>query len=189
MKMPLVEQSMSENEDSSEMGMMGRHTTGEDRVRMVARQLAKPQTANWIASEAEWSHGPTKRVLERLVDDGVLRRDESGTHTTYSPDYRRQAMQEAMRLRDSSHSVEELTDRLADFKAQIRDWKDKFTVESPNHLRATLAEDDLTPEEEARRREIAREWEPLQRRIQVLGFAIREWDFLAPETQHAEASN
>ncbi|RDZ52680.1 hypothetical protein DEQ92_12175 [Haloferax sp. Atlit-6N] len=180
---------MSEDEENSERGIMERHTTGEDRVRMVARQLSKPQTANWIASEAEWSHGPTKRVLERLVEDGVLRRDESGTHTTYHPDYRRQAMQEAMRLRDSSHSVKELTDRLAEFKAQIRDWKDEFAIESPNHLRATLAEDDLSPEEESRRREIAREWEHLQRRIQVLGFAIREWDFLAPETQHAEVGN
>jgi len=34
--------------------------TGEDRVRMVARQLSEPQTANWIASEAGWSHEPTK---------------------------------------------------------------------------------------------------------------------------------
>ena len=30
--------------------------------------------------------------------------------------------------------------------------------------------------------EIAREWEQLQRRIEIVGFAIREWDFLAPET-------
>jgi len=67
-----------------------------------------------------------------------------------------------MRLRDRSHSVGELTDRLAEFKAQIRDWKDEFTVESPNHLRATLAEDDLSPEEGPRRREIARGWEHLQ---------------------------
>lgn len=179
---------MTEDESNSE-SLMKRQTTGEDRVRMVARQLSKPQTTNWIASEAGWSHEPTKRVLERLVGDGILHRDESGTHTTYYPDYRRQTMQEAMRLRDGGHTVEELTDRLANMKAQIRDWEDEFGVDSPNQLRGTLADESLDGDEEDRRREIAREWEHLQRRIQIVGFAIREWDFLAPTTEPAEASS
>ncbi|OYR51437.1 hypothetical protein [Halorubrum sp. Ea8] len=179
---------MTEDESNSE-GLIERQTTGEDRVRMTARQLSEPRTVNWIASEASWSHEPTKRVLERLVDDGILHRDDSGTHTTYYPDYRRQTMQEAMRLRDSGHTVEELTDRLADMKAQIRDLEDEFGVESPNQLRGTLAEESLDADEEDRRREIAREWEHLQRRIQIVGFAIREWDFLAPTTEPAEASS
>jgi hypothetical protein len=98
-------------------------------------------------------------------------------------------MQEAMRLRDSGHTVEELTDRLADMKAQLRDWADEFGVESPNQLRGTLADESLDAEEEARRREIAREWEHLRRRIQIVGFAIREWDFLAPATEPAEANS
>lgn len=179
---------MTEDTGESDEGLLERLTTGEDRVRMVARQLSEPQTVNWIASEAEWSHEPTKRVLSRLVDDGVLRRDDSGTHTTYYPDYRQQAMQEAMRLRDGDRSVEELTDRLADMKAQIRDWEDEFSVGSPNQLRATLAEEDLGTDEETRRRSVARDWDHLQRRIQIVGFAIREWDFLAPNTERAEAN-
>ncbi|MFW5896262.1 MAG: DUF7342 family protein [archaeon] len=173
---------------TGDTGLRNQRTTGEDRVRMVARQLSEPRTANWIAAEADWSHEPTKRVLERLADDGILHRDESGTHTTYYPDYRRQAMQEAMRLRDGEHTVEELTDRLAEMKAQIREWKDGFDVESPNQLRGTLADDTLDADEEDRRREIAREWEHLQRRIRIVGFAIREWDFLAPATEPTEAS-
>lgn len=180
---------MTGNEESAENGIMERQTTGEDRVRMVARQLSEPRTANWIASEAEWSHEPTKRVLERLVDESVLRRDESGPHVTYSPDHRQQAMQEAMQLRDSEHTVDELTTRLAEMKTQIRDWKDEFEVDSPNQLRATLATAELQSEEEDRRRNIARDWEHLQRRIQLVGFAIREWDFLAPNTARAEASH
>ena len=176
---------MTEDESNSE-SLMNRQTTGEDRVRMVARQLSEPRTANWIASEANWSHEPTTRVLDRLVDDGILHRDDSATHTTYFPDYRRQAMQEAMRLRDSGQTVAELTDRLADMKAQIRDWKDEFDVESPNQLRGTLADDTLDADEEDRRREIAREWEYLQRRSKIVGFAIREWDFLAPTTEPFE---
>jgi predicted transcriptional regulator len=171
---------MAEDESNTEGGLMDRQTTGEDRVRMVARQLSEPRTANWIASEAGWSHEPTKRVLKRLVDDGILHRDDSGTHTTYYPDSRRQAIQEAMYLRDSDHTVEELTDRLTDMKAQIRDWEDEFDVKSPNQLRGTLAEKTLDVDEENRRREIARKWEHLQRRIQIVAFTIREWGFLIP---------
>ncbi len=68
---------MTGGESISE-GPMKRQPTGEDRVRMVAQQVSEPRTANWIASEAEWSHGPTKRVLEHLVDDGILHRDDTG---------------------------------------------------------------------------------------------------------------
>lgn len=180
---------MTDDEAGSDTGLMNRQTTGEDRVRMVARQLSEPRTANWIASEAEWSHGPTRRVLERLADDGVLQRDDRGAHTTYSSDYRQQAMQEATRLRDSERTVEELTDRLAEMKSRIRDWKEEFEVESPNQLRATVADADLGAETEDRRREIARDWEYLRRRIRIVGFAVREWDFLAPDAERAEAGN
>ena len=180
---------MSGDEKESEKGLMKRQTTGEDRVRMIVRQLSEPRTANWVASEAEWSHEPTKHVLERLVGDGVLRREESGAHITYRPDHRQQTMQEAMRLRDGEHSVEELTDRLAELKAQIREWEDEFAVESPNQLRATITDQTLGPDEEDRRQETARDWEHLQRRIRIIGFAIREWDFLTPGTDRVEASN
>jgi predicted transcriptional regulator len=180
---------MTEDGSDSGTGLVERQTTGEDRVRIVARQLSEPRTANWIASEAGWSHEPTKRVLERLVDDGILHRDDSGTHTTYYPDYRRQTMQEAMRLRDGEHTVEELTDRLAEMKAEIREWEAEFDVESPNQLRATIAEASLDADEEDRRREVAREWEHLQRRIDIVGFVIREWDFLAPTNEPTAASS
>ncbi|ELZ10737.1 hypothetical protein C479_07998 [Halovivax asiaticus JCM 14624] len=179
---------MNEDESDADAGLRDRQTTGEDRVRMAARQLSQPRTANWIAAEAEWSHGPTKRALERLVEDGILHRDDGGTHTTYYPDYRRQAMQESMRLRDGDHTVEELTDRLADMKARIRGWQDEFDVETPNQLRGTIADEALDADEEDRRREIAGKWDHLQRRIEIVGFAVREWDFLAPTTEPAEVT-
>lgn len=178
---------MTEPADESDGSLLEEQTTGEDRVRMVARQVTEPRTANWIASEAGWSHEPTVRVLERLVDDGVLRRDESGAHTTYSPDYRQQVVQEAMRLRDDARSVEELTDRLAEMNTTIREWEERFGVESPNQLRATIA--DVDPGEADRRRETARDWERLQRRVRIVEFAVREWDFLSPGPGRAEASN
>ncbi len=162
--------SMTGGESSSE-DPMKRQPTGEDRVRMVARQVSEPRTANWIASEADWSHGPTKRALERLVDDGILHRDDTGAHTTYFPDYRRQAITEAIRLRDSDHTVEDLTQRLTEMNDQIRGWRNEFDVGSPSQLRWTIVDQVLDVTEEDRRREIAREWEQLQRRIEIVGFA------------------
>lgn len=114
--------------------LVTQRTTGADRVRMVARQLTEPRTANWIASEADWSYEPTKRVLERLVDNGVIRRTDEGRHTTYRPDYRQQAMHEAMALCDDADSVEQLTDRLSGIKTQIQEWKSTCDVSSPNEL-------------------------------------------------------
>lgn len=178
---------MTDEREGSSDGLLEEATTGEDRVRMVARQLLEPRTANWIASEAEWSHEPTRRVLERMADDGVLRRDDDGAHTTYYPDRRHQVLQEAMRLRDDAGSVEELTETLADMKSQIREWEAEYDVESPNELRATVADPDLADEEETRRREVARDWEHLQRRIRIVRFAIREWDFLRPDGERATA--
>ena len=43
-------------EESNSESLIDRQTTGEDRVRMVARQLSELRTANRIASEAGWSH-------------------------------------------------------------------------------------------------------------------------------------
>jgi DNA-binding Lrp family transcriptional regulator len=165
-----------------------RHTTGEDRVRMIARQLRKPRTANWIAEEAGWSHEPTKRVLERLADDGVVRRDDAGAHTTYSPDYRQQAIREAIRLRDGDLTADELAAKVSAMKADIREWEASFDVESADELRASVADADLDADEEAHRREVARDWERLERRIAIARFALREWEFLGadPSTSAAE---
>ena len=56
-------------------------------------------------------------------------------------------MQEAMRLRDSGHTVEELTDPLADMKTRW-DLEDESGVELPNQLRGTLADETLAADEE-----------------------------------------
>jgi hypothetical protein len=169
--------------------LVTQRTTGEDRVRMVARQLTEPRTANWIASEADWSYEPTKRVLERLVDNGVIRRDDEGQHTTYRPDYRHQAMREAMALCDDAGSVEELTDRLSEIKTRIQEWESTYDVSSPNELRATIADADLSSDEEAERRDIARTWEHLEGRLEIVRFAVREWDFLSSSAAFVEASD
>jgi predicted transcriptional regulator len=186
--MEFAPEQLSMTAASDDESLVAQQTTGEDRVRMVATQLSEPRTANWIADEADWSHEPTTRVLQRLVDDGVVRRDDSGPHTTYYPEYRRQAIQEAMAIRDSGQSAEAVTETLTELKSRVRAWEAEFDVDSPTQLRATIADDDLDPEAEQRRAEIAREWAHIERRIRIVGFALREWEFLAPTTDDPAAT-
>ena len=65
-------------------------------------------------------------------------------------------------------------------KAEIRGWEQEFGVESPNQLRGTIADSELDADAESRRRNVARKWERLQQRIRIVGFVVREWDFLSP---------
>jgi hypothetical protein len=102
---------------------------------------------------------------------------------TRHPDYRRQSIKEAIRLRDSNHTVEDPTERLTEMNARIRGLNDEFDIESPNQLRGMIANQGLDAAEEDRRREIVREWEQLQRRIKIVGFVIREWDVIAIATE------
>jgi hypothetical protein len=72
------------------------------------------------------------------VDDGILHRDDTGA--TRHPDYRRRTIKEAGRLRDSDHTVEDLTERLTEMYVRIRGWNGEFDVESPHQLRRAIAD-------------------------------------------------
>lgn len=86
---------MTANDSDADRDLMKSRPTGEDQVRMVARQLSEPRTAYRIASKAKHSQEQTTRILERLVDNGILQRNNNGLHTTYYPDHRYQAIHEA----------------------------------------------------------------------------------------------
>lgn len=94
-----------------------------------------------------------------------------------------------MALCDDAGSVEELTDRLSEIKTRIQEWESTYDVSSPNELRATIADADLSSDEEAERRDIARTWEHLEGRLEIVRFAVREWDFLSSSAAFVEASD
>jgi len=66
--------------------------------------------------------------------------------------------------------------------------ENEFAVESPNQLRGTITDQVLDVTEKDCRREIAREWEQLQRRIEIVGFAIRVME-LSPRDRTDGARN
>lgn len=149
--------------------------TARERVRLVARSLSEPRTASWVADEAAVAHGTAKKYLGQLVDEHEVVESDLGGTLTYYPDRITQYLEEVRELFEE-HSEEELTESLAAMKDQLREWREEFDVESPNELRASIGEADFGPEAEARRREIASEWDHLRYRIEVVADTLSLYD-------------
>lgn len=157
--------------------------SGAERVRMVAETVHEPRTANWVAEEAEVAHETARKYLDRLVEDGKLLTERTGDRTVYRPDPVGQYLAETRELYDG-HSPEELTDSLAAMSDDIRSWRAAYDVETPNELRASVG-DATDAEDEQERRRIAREWERLRYRQQLVEDALRLHDRFPDERSAA----
>lgn len=156
-----------------------------ERVEAVALTVGEPQTANWIATEAEVAHETATKYLKRLTDDGKLNADTRGQQTTYEPDPVGQYLIEMRELYED-HSPDDLAASLEEMNEQIRAWKIEYDVETPNELRASLRRiDDV--EDERERRQAAREWDHLETRRRLVEDALRLYDRFPGERRSASA--
>ncbi|RDZ65324.1 hypothetical protein C5B90_02850 [Haloferax sp. Atlit-12N] len=156
-----------------------------ERVEAVALTVSEPQTANWIASEAEVAHETASKYLSRLADDGKLIADTRGQQTTYEPDPISQYLSEMRELYEA-HSPDQLAASLEEMNDQIRSWKTEYDVETPNELRASLRQ--ATDEEDQReRRQAARDWEHLETRSRLVEDALRLYDRFPGQGRSASA--
>ena len=156
-----------------------------ERVEAVALTVDEPRTANWVATEAEVAHETAAKYLKRLVEDGNLRANTHGQQTTYEPDPVAQYLTEMRELYDE-HSPDELAGSLEDMNEQIRTWKAEYAVESPNELRASLAQTTDSTDERDRRR-VAREWDHIETRRRLVEDALRLYDRFPGERRSASA--
>lgn len=151
------------------------HTTGFDRVRSVSSALQKPRTAGWIAAEAHVSEPTARNHLSRLVDLGVLTTDESDRGKTHYPDpiyTRLTALQELV----TSNTETELAEQATSVRQDIEDWKDRYGVETPRELRASIANESIPAEESRDRLRAAADWESAQYQLSLLRDAIDHYD-------------
>lgn len=151
--------------------------SAEARVRAVALTVGEPRTANWIAEEASVAHGTARKYLTQLVEDRQLVADRAGDRTTYRPDPVGQYLREVRDLYEE-HSAGELAERLAEMTEQLRSWREEYGVETPNELRASLAEAD----EPGERRRVADEWAHLEHRRSLVEDALRLYDRFPGDT-------
>ncbi len=150
------------------------HTTAFDRVRSVASSLAEPRTAAWIADEAYVSEPTTRDHLSRLVDLGVLVTDETSAGKTYYPDpvYTRLT---ALREFVNENTEAELAEQAAAVQRDIQTWKERFDVESPAELRASVADDDRSPDDAQERLRIADDWDSATYQLSLLKDALEHY--------------
>lgn len=144
-----------------------------DRVQWVAESLSEPQTAHWVADEADVSPATARKYLEKLANERRLTRIENGEHTLYSPDHITQYLDEVREVYED-HSADELARSLDEVRSQIEAWETEYNVSTPNALRATIATVDR--EEGERRREIAIEWDHIETRIDIIEDALKLYD-------------
>lgn len=156
-----------------------------ERVEAVSLTVSEPRTANWIAAEAEVAHETATKYLQRLADDGKLIADERGRQTTYEPDPVGQYLAEVRELYED-HSPDELATSLEEMNAQIRTWKTRYDVETPNELRASLAEA-RDAADARKRRQAAIEWDHLAARRRLVEDALRLYDRFPGEPRSASA--
>ena len=129
-----------------------------DRIRAVAETLREPRSVNWISEQADAAWSTTNEELQALVEQGQLRRVESGENTRYLPDYTRLLFEEIRTLIEEN-TREELRSELAAITEEIEEWQATYDVETWEELEQSLADGDLASAELRERRDVITRWE------------------------------
>jgi len=152
-------------------------TSAFDRVRSVAFALQQPRTAGQIAESAHVSEKTARDHLRRLVEMDVMLEETGEGPTTYYPDPAYMRYREVRTLA-REHDRDELTDIVATLKRDIEEWRDEFDVETPDELRASVADADVSEEAVYERQKIAEDWEYTEHRLGLIKDALDEYDRL-----------
>lgn len=163
------------NDDPDYVQSWTEHTTGFDRVRAVSSALDEPRTAGWIATEAHVSEPTARNHLARLVDLGVLTTADSERGKAYFPDpiyTRLTALQELV----ANNTEVELTEQATRIQREVADWQDRFGVDTPRELRASIADEEISIEAAQDRLRAAADWESARYQLSLLRDAIDHYD-------------
>ncbi len=128
-----------------------------DRIRAIAETLREPRSINWISEQADTAWSTTKEELQTLVEQGQLRRVETGKNTRYQPDYTRLLFEE-IRTLIAENTREELRCELAAITGEIEKWQATYYVETWEELEQSLADGDLASDELRERRDVIGFW-------------------------------
>lgn len=155
-------------------------TTAFDRVRSVVFSLQRPKTAGQLAESAHVSEKTARGHLTRLVEmDTVFEKTDEGP-TTYYPDPGYIRYREVRSLaRD--HKRDELIEIVATLKGDIEDWRDEFDADTPDELRASVADAEVSESAVYERQTIAEDWEYTQHRLDLIKDALAQYDRLTAQ--------
>lgn len=152
-------------------------TSAFDRVRSIAFALQQPRAAGRIADTAHVSEKTARGHLRRLVEMDVLLEEAGDGPTTYYPDPGYMRYREVRTLA-REHDRDELTAMVATLKGDIEDWQDEYDVESPDELRVSVADADVSEAAVYDRQQIAEDWEFTKHRLGLIRDALDQYDRL-----------
>lgn len=128
-----------------------------ERIRSVAETLREPRSINWISDQADAAWSTTSEELEELVDQGRIRRVETGETTRYQPDYARSLFEEIRSLIEEN-SREQLQSELVAIAEEVEAWRATYDVETWEDLERSLADGDLSSADLRERRDVIAFW-------------------------------
>lgn len=151
------------------------NTTAFDRVRNVANSLSEPHSVSWIAEEAHVAENTARNHLERLADLDILTTVTTESGVSYYPDpiYTR-----SQDIRDlvQNHTESELGAQAVELQESLETLRERYEAESPPDLRASVAAEEIGPEEARERLEGASDWEHAQYRLSLIQDVLKHYD-------------
>lgn len=142
-----------------------------ERIRSIAETLHEPRSVNWISDQADAAWSTTNEELQALVEQGQLRRVETGDTTLYQPDYT-QLLFDQIRTLIEENSREQLRNELAAITEEIEEWQETFTVETWEELEQSLADGDLSSADIRKRRDVIGFWRENEQDRHLLKHAL-----------------
>lgn len=112
-------------------------TDGFERVKATVERTREPASAGEIADRALVSEKTARKYLDRLVDLGVATAETDGHTTRYARDTDALVARRVRELR-RDHTTAELLDAIDDVRSEIREYRERHGVDSPEELAAAL---------------------------------------------------
>ncbi|XGI82765.1 ArsR family transcriptional regulator [Halorutilales archaeon Cl-col2-1] len=142
-----------------------------ERIEEVAMTVREPRNAGEIAEMAGVARNTAEKYLQHIVELNKISEIQNGRETLYRPDPVTQYFDQVRELIEE-YSKQELTDELVSIREDIDEWRDSYGVSSPDELRASIGDQDLSGEEARERRRLAEDWEYYRQRAEMIKHAV-----------------
>lgn len=142
-------------------------TTPFDRVYEIVRRTYEPHAADQIADRARVSPTTARKHLQTLADAGEVSTSQDGRTTRYRRAETAIVTERAQQLL-AEHSSDEIAAGIAEMKAQLREWREQYGVESPEEFARVLDVDDADTDHGA----VLTEWQTTRRNLALAQAAL-----------------
>lgn len=139
-------------------------TDGFERVRAVLRSTRKPASAAKIAEQAHVSETTARKHLGVLAELEVATTTREARTTRYARNEEFHLVRRVQQLQND-HTRSELADAIQEMKAEIRDLRERYGVESPEELAIELDADSEGWDDRSR-------WEAIRRNLALAQTAL-----------------